>query len=175
MKLHWVAVIAVIAFAVGHYTVPEPEPKVVTEYKDIKYPFEPVNKQIHFSYNEDQNKLTVRKTGLKDLDFGDSMQPTMWAGNLYLTTAYTGQELEPGMIVGAYRPDKDEVWVHRIDSLGVKGNGQVWTQGDNNEGNSELVNKSNIRYIVTGVLYTDKSIDGNPNNYTNTWKDRDNQ
>lgn len=175
MKKYWIPIIIVLAFGLGRFTVPQADPVTVTEYEDLEYPFEPVNDLLDYSYDSDRNRLVVDKTGLKDLDYGDSMQPTIWAGNVYLTHHYSGQDLEPGMIVGVYRPEYDKVWVHRIEDMGREGDGKIWTQGDNNEDTKELVKKSNIRYIVTGVLYTDKDIDDNPNNYTNTWKSRDSQ
>lgn len=148
-----------LAFGSGWFIHPEPiviqEEVVETEtevvYENRTYPFSDVT--ADFNYQADRNKLTVEKTGLRKLDYGDSMQPTMYTGNLFMTQSYNGQDLEPGMIVGAYQPAKDTIWVHRVTRVNEE-RGLVWTQGDNNK-EPELNDIENIRYIVTGVLYTD--------------------
>lgn len=79
----------------------------------------------------------------------ESMTPIIRVDSKLLEIEYSGQELIKGDIV-LYAKNSTSWIIHRI--IGVYGE-QVETKGDNNVVSDGLINKSQIKDIIVGVIY----------------------
>lgn len=92
----------------------------------------------------------VRYDEETDMGYGLSMHPTFNTGNTLLMREYEGEEVSNGQIV-CFENKEEEFVCHRIVSVYDK---VIVTKGDNNRYEDEVINITQLRYVVVGVLYT---------------------
>ena len=137
------------------------KPTIITEKYDGNcnvdmelYCYDPTNhiQAPHFNvdYYVRDNVIYINDSKIENFN-GDSMQPTIWTGNKLIVTEYKkGMQLKEGMIIGYRRLFDDSFTTHRIKTIY---NNEIYTQGDNNLKEDEPIQKSQIKYIILGVLF----------------------